>query len=302
MRYEQEELLLSVSLSLSFQGVPILREVAFEIFNTVRAEGKEVCPQVVAVLGPSGVGKTQLFRCIAGLQVPTQGAVFVNDDDHPVEEGEVGVVAQDYPLIETRTVLGNLMRAYQVSRRPKACKSDGLRGLLASALKSIVHSLKCAVVEDKVAKETAFQYLEKFGLTHLASHYPSQLSGGQRQRIAIIQQMICSKHFLLMDEPFSGLDVIAKNKAMELITEMASADELNTVIITTHDIRSACAVADRVILLGRERDGENKIIPGARVLADIDLKANDLCWIPGITTTPKFLEFVAEIERDFVKL
>lgn len=242
---------------------------------------------MVAILGPSGVGKTQLFRCIAGLQVPTDGAVFINGDKEPVQQGEVGVVAQDYPLLETRTVLGNLTRAIEVSRK---CKTDIFQRFLNS------------FGEDVSAKKLSMEYLTRFGLTELVDHYPCQLSGGQRQRVAIIQQMLCSKHFLLMDEPFSGLDIIAKDKAIDIISQMSTADELNTIIITTHDIRSACAVADRVILLGHERDGYGNKIPGARILADIDLKALDLCWIPGITTTTRFMEFVAEIERQFHEL
>jgi len=302
MIYENKELLLDVDMSLSFKGHPILKGVKFQVFNTFRPGINEVSPQVIAILGPSGVGKTQLFRCIAGLQVPTEGAVFVNDDREPVQEGEVGVVAQDYPLIETRTVLGNLVRAFQITERRRKLKVSGILGFIFSFCSSFAGSLKDSLLEDALAKKTAMEYLAKFGLTSLVGHYPSQLSGGQRQRVAIIQQMICSKHFLLMDEPFSGLDVIAKDQAIHLINEMAMADELNTVIITTHDIRSACAVADRVILLGRDRAEDGSIIPGAYIVADIDLKANDLCWIPGITMTSRFMEFVSEVEAQFHRL
>jgi ABC-type nitrate/sulfonate/bicarbonate transport system ATPase subunit len=285
MEYQLGKLLLKADLSLSFKGKSILRGIGFEVYDTIQVGA--VRGQVVAILGPSGIGKTQLFRCIAGLQIPTEGAVYVNDDQGPVEEGEVGVVAQDYPLLETRTVLGNLVRAVQISRKIET--------------KFFGRVIKLPVKGEE-ARRLSMEYLERFGLAAAAQQYPCQLSGGQRQRVAIIQQMLCSKHFLLMDEPFSGLDIIAKDKAIKLITQMASADELNTIIITTHDIRSACAAADRVILLGHERDQDGNIIPGARVLADLDLKAADLCWIPGITTTPKFLEFVAEVERQFHEL
>jgi NitT/TauT family transport system ATP-binding protein len=277
MYYENRELLLKVDLSLAFKGTPILKGVQFEIYDTVEPGGSIPRGQVVAVLGPSGVGKTQLFRCIAGLQIPTEGAVWVNSDPEPVKEGEVGVVAQDYPLIETRTVMGNLTRAFHVAKKSGIVDFTG----------------------DNGAEKIATDYLKRFGLIGLTKHYPCQLSGGQRQRVAIIQQMMSSKHFLLMDEPFSGLDIIAKDSACSLIAEVAAADELNTIIITTHDIRTALASADRVILLGRDRDELGQIIPGARVMADLDLKVNDLCWIPGITRTEKFLAFVAEVERMF---
>ncbi len=278
MYYESRELLLRAeSVSQSFGKNSVLKDVSFEIHNIVEPGGSIPRGQVVALLGPSGVGKTQLFRCIAGLQIPTSGAIFINNHTEPVKAGEVGVVAQDYPLIETRTVMDNLHRAFRIAeRRQKAKKAS-----------------------DKEVDDFAKSYLERFGIEGVAKHYPSQLSGGQRQRAAIVQQMMCSKHFLLMDEPFSGLDVIAKEAAASLIADMASQDELNTVILTTHDIEMACAVADRVILLGRDKDEAGNKIPGARIKYEYDLKKEDLCWIPGITLTPKFLMFVADMKRQF---
>ena len=87
------------------------------VFNGVTAEVRDIIVpgkvqgQVVGILGPSGCGKTTLFRIIAGLHAPTSGRVSVNGFDRPVMAGEVGVVAQSYPLFEHRTVLGNLMLA-----------------------------------------------------------------------------------------------------------------------------------------------------------------------------------------------
>ncbi len=299
MKVEFRELLLKVSVSLSFRQDWILKGVEFKIYNTVEQSTGIPRGQVVALLGPSGVGKTQLFRCIAGLQVPTEGAVWVNDDVEPVQEGEVGVVAQDYPLMETRTVMGNLVRAFQIAKRRSCPKSFGIVGHSGAFLRSIVTSVKEAFVDNKEAKAVAMNFLKRFNLIGLTNHYPCQLSGGQRQRVAIIQQMMSSKHFLLMDEPFSGLDIIAKDAVCNLVAEVAGADELNTIIITTHDIRTALASADRVILLGRDRDAQGQIIPGARVIADYDLNEMDLCWIPGVTRTDKFLTFVALVEEQF---
>jgi len=93
--------------SLSYNGRPILRDVCAEVRELVRTDGKG---QVVGFLGPSGVGKTQLFRIIAGLNQPTSGQILLKNGEatHP---GLVGVVAQNYPLFEHRTVLSNLMLA-----------------------------------------------------------------------------------------------------------------------------------------------------------------------------------------------
>ncbi|MES3004729.1 MAG: ATP-binding cassette domain-containing protein [Patescibacteria group bacterium] len=270
MEYQVGERLLRAVVSLSFKTTQVLEDLEFEIYNTLGYG------QIVALLGPSGIGKTQLFRCIAGLQVPTEGGIYINNHTEPVRQGEVGVVAQDYPLIESRTVLGNLVRAFEVSKKD--------------------------VVGGKTGEKIAMEYLERFGLTRVVKNYPSQLSGGQRQRVAIIQQMMCSKHFLLMDEPFANLDILGKERARILITEMANAHELNTIIVTTHDIRMACATADRVILLGRDHDEAGNVTSGARVVGDYDLKALDLCWIPGVTETQKFADFVKAIEGQFASL
>ncbi|MEQ1561203.1 MAG: ATP-binding cassette domain-containing protein [Nitrospira sp.] len=264
MKSEFGELLVRVDdLSLSFGRTSVLKGVSFEIFDTI-GHG-----QVLAILGKSGVGKTQLFRCMAGLQVPTNGGVYIDGLSRTVLEGEVGVVAQHYPLINTRTVIGNLIRAHQVT--------GGNGGV-------------------KEAQRIAMEYLAHFGLQSIANHLPTEISGGQRQRVAIVQQMMCSRHYLIMDEPFSGLDIVAKDDACALIADMAALDELNTIVLTTHDVKTACAVADRVIVLGRDRDEKGEIVPGARVMCDYDLKMMDLCWHPDITKTSQFKQFVESVE------
>jgi polar amino acid transport system ATP-binding protein/sulfate transport system ATP-binding protein len=92
------------NVSLEYDGRPVLSGVTAEVRDIIVA-GK-VQGQVVGILGPSGCGKTTLFRIIAGLQTPTSGRVSVNGYDRPVRAGEVGVVAQSYPLFEHRSVLG----------------------------------------------------------------------------------------------------------------------------------------------------------------------------------------------------
>ena len=95
--------------SVTLDGCPILRDVNFEIRDIVRPD--TVAGQVVGLLGPSGIGKTTLFRILAGLDQPDSGRVTLGDDAKPIERGMVGVVAQNYPLFDHRTVLGNLMVA-----------------------------------------------------------------------------------------------------------------------------------------------------------------------------------------------
>lgn len=257
--------------SLEYDGRPILKHVSAEIKDIIvpgRVQG-----QVVGFLGPSGIGKTQLFRIIAGLNKPTSGRVTINGMDRPVLPGEVGVVAQDYPLFEHRTVMSNLLLAARQKEK-----------------------------DEKTAHEKVLQYLNDFELSDKARLYPVQLSGGQRQRCAIIQQILCSDHFLLMDEPFSGLDLLMLEKTSELIQKVANMHELNTIIVVTHDITAAAAVADHLWLMGRDYDEHGKPLPGSHIVETYDLVTRDLCWHPQIITQPRFVDFVREVKERFRSL
>jgi polar amino acid transport system ATP-binding protein/sulfate transport system ATP-binding protein len=265
-----ETLLKIDRVNLSYDDKVILRDVNAEIRDIVR-EGRTQ-GQVVGFLGPSGIGKTQLFRIIAGLNKPTSGQVLVGPTLTPVKAGMVGVVAQNYPLFENRTIFSNLLLS------AKQMQNNG------------------------AAHERALQYLKRLDMLDQAQLYPAQISGGQRQRIAIAQQLLCSEHFLLMDEPFSGLDLVMEAKVCELINEIASLDELNTIIVVTHDVTAAATVADHLWLMGRDRDAGGNILPGARIQETYDLIERDLCWHPGITNSPSFLEFVREVKERFQTL
>ncbi len=270
--YEHGSTLLKVrDVSLALGGRPILRDVNLEI-RDVRRPGVTT-GQVVSLLGPSGIGKTQLFRILAGLNMSDTGSVLVGEAAVPVERGMVGVVAQHYPLFNHRRVLGNLVVA-------------GRRGGMSAA------------DADKRAREL----LARFKLEDSASKYPMQLSGGQRQRVAIAQQFMCSERFLLMDEPFSGLDLVQIQNVVELIREVTSLHEFNTIIVVTHDISAALEVSDTLWLLGRDRDGAGKLVPGARVQATYDLIERGLAWRRGITDTAEFLAVRREVRSLFPSL
>jgi polar amino acid transport system ATP-binding protein/sulfate transport system ATP-binding protein len=144
--------------------------------------------------------------------------------------------------------------------------------------------------------------LKRFGLGSHAKRYPVQLSGGQRQRVAIAQQLLCSDHFLLMDEPFSGLDPLMVDEVVRLITEVGSMDEENTIIVVTHDIPAAISVADTLWLMGRERDEQGNIIPGARIVSTYDLIERGLAWQTNVTQLPEFAQCVREVRDRFRQL
>jgi len=259
------------NVSLTLSGTVILRDVNLEI-KDIRRPGR-IAGQVVGLLGPSGIGKTSLFRILAGLDKPNSGHVRLGEKQEPVRRGMVGVVAQDYPLFAHRTVLGNLMVA-------------GLRSGLSR----------------KDAREKAMGFLARFDIEDRAPRYPIQLSGGQRQRVAIAQQFMCSEHFLLLDEPFSGLDPVGVDRVAKLLEEVACMDELNTIVVVTHDITAALEVADTIWLMGRDRDAQGKIIPGAHVVESYNLVERGLAWRDGVATTPEFLLLAREIRARFPSL
>lgn len=268
VQYETKETLLKVDgVNLSFGNKAVLRDVNIDIKNIVRPGVSQ--GQVVALLGPSGMGKTCLFRILAGLSEPDSGQVLVNAEQTIVRRGMVGVVAQNYPLFAHRTVMGNLMVAANGSVEPRK-KADAL--------------------------------LARFGMAEHSNKYPAQLSGGQRQRVAIAQQFMCSEHFLLMDEPFSGLDVVALQEVINFILEMAQSDELKTFIVVTHDISSAIEVADTIWVLGRDRDADGKPIPGARIQKSYNLIDLGLAYQKGISAMPEYLALRQEIRDLFHRL
>lgn len=256
MSFTVNERLLTISnLNLSYEGRSILRDINLHVDNISR-HGVEQ-GQVVALLGLSGSGKTQLFRCISGVQQPTSGEVRLGTDQQPVVAGKVGVVQQAYPLLNHRTVQGNLeLAGKSLSQRE--------RGLL---------------------------LLAEFGLADKVNHYPQQLSGGQRQRVAIIQQLIASGYFLLMDEPFSGLDLVAKRKVYDTILKVSVTHEHNTTIFTTHDVEAAVHLADQIWIIGKEPEKE-----GSTVVEKIDLASAGLAWSQDIEKHPLYWPMVQRVK------
>lgn len=270
--YTVGEVILKISdVHLALGGKQILKNLSVEIRDLIRPG--HTMGQVVAMLGPSGIGKTQLFRIMAGLNKPDSGTATLGEPGRAVEPGLVGVVAQNYPLFAHRVVLGNLMLAGKQA------------GLSASA-----------------AREKAMGFLRRFGLEESAHKYPAELSGGMRQRVAIAQQFMCSENLLLLDEPFSGLDPLQLDRVIGLIREVSLAHEHNTIVIVTHDINAALRISDTIWVLGREIDAQGEKVPGAKVMRTYNLIDEGVAWKDDPENTPDFTRLYREIRSLFTTL
>ena len=158
-------------------------------------------------------------------------------------------------------------------------------------------------IKDAVARKTKIDdYLNRFRLKETINLYPAQLSGGQRQRVAIIQQLLCSEHFLLLDEPFSGLDTIMVEEVCQLISEIAHLHEDNTIIIVSHDIVSTASISDTLWLMGRDKDEKGNVIPGSKIKYTYNLIEKGLAWQKGIHESDAFNTLIKEVKNLFPTL
>ena len=182
----------------------------------------------------------------------------------------VGFVQQRYPLFDHRTLLDNLLGAAERKYAPTE------------------------------ARQHIDAYLERFCLAPHRKKYPAHLSDGQRQRAAIAQQLLCSDHLILLDEPFSGLDVAMIDEVKKIIVEVTTMDELNTVIIVSHDIVTTTALADRLWLLGYEHDAAGALVPGATISPQhqYNLAEMGLAWHENVEAEPEFAQFVEHIKNE----
>jgi ABC-type nitrate/sulfonate/bicarbonate transport system ATPase subunit len=267
----QEPLLTLSNVSRQFDGELVLRDINLQVRNVVRPGLQQ--GQVVGFYGRSGLGKSVLSRILAGLLPPSTGTVEVGTPMHPVQTGDVGFVQQRYPLFNHRTLLDNLLVA--AARKHPAAE----------------------------ARARAESFLERFGLAAHRRKYPAMLSGGQRQRAAIAQQLLCSEHFIILDEPFSGLDIAMIDEVKKIIVEVTTLHELNTVIIVSHDLNTTTAISDTLWLLAPERDAAGQCLPGATINQkhQYNLAQMGLAWQPGIEGRPEFAELVQHLKDEIRK-
>ncbi|HEV3325895.1 MAG TPA: ATP-binding cassette domain-containing protein [Puia sp.] len=273
--YSKKEVLLRVEgVGLSYEGACILRDIGFSIRDVVRPGLQQ--GQVVSLVGRSGIGKTQLFRLLSGLQCPDRGSITIRERlpvekgdgsidlyrERIVRPGDMGVIFQNYYQFGWRTVGQSLLLA---ARRNKALVGK--------------------------EEEAIRRYTQQFDIGDVLHRYPAQLSGGQQQRVSIIQQLLKGSDFLLLDEPFSGLDVCVLDRVVELLVQVSLSDELKTLIIVSHDISTAVAISDTVLVLGRQAGLE-----GSTIVREIDLIERGLAWQTEVRGEKAFAETVREIK------
>ena len=255
MKYTKENTLLYVeNLSVAYGDKLIIKDVNIVEKDTIR-EGS-VTGQVIAVVGRSGRGKSTLFRALTGLVKPATGQVLIantkaKDEAHAamqVKEGDVGFVDQKYTLFRNKTIYQSLFFAL----RHKEMSS-----------------------EEKDTK--ILEYLKQWGLENNKDQYPNELSGGQRQRTAIIEQILCSDHYMVMDEPFSGLDIGNIEDVKNSFNLIASSHEFNTIIYSTHDIELAVELADSIYVVGYPTIDGIKQNYGT-IVKHVDMKERALAW------------------------
>ncbi len=207
----------------AYDGRPVLSQIDFAVERG----------QVACIVGPSGVGKTTLLRCLSGLQRATEGSVLLRGEDMRGPMAGVAVVFQDYSrsLMPWVSVLHNVtipLRANRMSRTE--------------------------------AKERALSALSAVGLDAAsADMYPWQLSGGMQQRVAIARAIAYEPQLLLMDEPFASVDAYTRADLEDLMLSLQRDLHL-TVLLVTHDIDEAVYLSDRVIALNGRPAGVVDIV------------------------------------------
>lgn len=175
--------------------------------------------EFVSVVGPTGCGKSTLLNIAAGLLDPSSGSVRVLGE----------------PLAGVNRHAGYMFQ------------SDALLPWL-SALDNVELGLHYRGVASGAAREQALEWLQRVGLTGHGGRYPHQLSGGMKKRVALAQMLIMAPKILLMDEPFSALDIQTRQLMENELLELWSADRKSVVFIT-HDLEEAISLSDRVVVL-----------------------------------------------------
>jgi len=198
-------------------------EVVLDKINLSIGKGK-----CMVILGPSGCGKTTLLHLIAGLKHPSQGAIEYRGENVVEPIQEISMIFQGYGLFPWKTVRENLILPYKIRK-------------------------------ERVNEKELAEIVEELGLKKHLGKYPSQLSGGQKQRVAIGRAMLNNAKVILMDEPFSALDMeIKKNLEVRLKTLFKNRNI--TVVMVTHSMEEALVWGDQIAVFRKSGVTVDKVV------------------------------------------
>jgi NitT/TauT family transport system ATP-binding protein len=227
-------------------------------YTAIRDTTLRVAPgEFVSVVGPTGCGKSTLLNVAVGLLEPSSGSTHVFGETLRGLNRKAGYLFQTEALMPWRT-----------------------------ALQNVTAGLEFRHVEPAQARERALAWLQRVGLSGFGDRYPHQLSGGMRKRVALAQTLILDPGIILMDEPFSALDIQTRQLMENELLEIWSANRKSVVFIT-HDLEEAISLSDRVVVMAAGPEshpiGEFPIdLPRPRDVAEIRL-------------TPRFIELHTQI-------
>ncbi|MGX5831979.1 ABC transporter ATP-binding protein [Mesorhizobium sp. 43Arga] len=237
---------LSRSFSLGGRQLAVLRSLNFDIHPG----------ECLVIVGASGSGKTTLLRILAGLESADSGAVAIDGRKVEGVGVERAVIFQELRLLPWLTVLGNVAFGLEVRGAPKA-----------------------------EAEERARFYIALVGLAEFADAWPRQLSGGMAQRVGIARALTVQPEILLLDEPLGALDAMTKISMQEELVRIWSEENV-TMVMVTHDLEEAIYLADRVLILPKEKGGAARLI-------DVDLPR------PRDRSETRFVRYREELLREF---
>jgi lipopolysaccharide export system ATP-binding protein len=180
--------------------------------------------EVVGLLGPNGAGKTTTFHMLVGLVQPDEGRVFMNDDD----------LTQAPIYQRARAGISYLPQESSVFRRLSV--EDNLRAVL-----------QTLELSSDQQRERAEALMKMLGIQHLASNKAYTLSGGERRRVEIARALVLSPFFLLLDEPFTGIDPIAVAEIQKIVRRLI--DSGIGILITDHNVRETLGICDRAYIV-----------------------------------------------------
>lgn len=211
-----------------------VENVSYRYKNSETAAVKEVsCAfeegQIYAIIGPSGSGKSTLLSMLAGLDMPTEGDIFYEEEN-----------LKDMDLdIYRRENISMIFQAFQLFP-------------LLTVMENVCYPLELMGIETAEAKKQAVKCLERVGITEEKyKRFPSNLSGGEQQRVAIARSLASGARLILADEPTGNLDVANTGVVMDILTGLAHKDGY-CVIVVTHDME----VAEKADIVFRIKDGE----------------------------------------------